>query len=449
MTKIKFDSQRVYEHIRYLTEQIGPRMRGSDANQKALEYIRSSMENLDLEITEQEFDVQTASLNSFGLEILDPPIGKIPCQPVLMSPDTPADGLTGEVIFVEGVDEPNVGTHIRDKIVLWYNSTKSPQAVQSIAKYQPKAILMIWHAPGCKTRHMSMNRLFGPYPPVTTFMLAWEEGIRLVKAGVKRARLFLNSTCYQSKGRNLVAQLKGQEQAKEIVVIGGHYDSPFNIPGAFDNASGVAIMMELARIFSEEGSRRTLRFIAWDAEEAGYHGSIHYLKNVICLDKQERSSPGFVSERDKTELDRHHLCVNLDCLGSILGHNVCYVLGPSEIKTSLSLLSKELGVAHQIIEGFYGSDHEPFAWAGIPALAFGREGPAFGYIHTDDDNIDLIDAGQIQRVGELIVTFLERTASRAYVWPFGREIPAKLMKKIDEHAEQRGNPLAQQDKQGD
>lgn len=77
---------------------------------------------------------------------------------------------------------------------------------------------------------------------------------------------------------NVVAERTGTTNPDEIVVIGAHYDTELDTPGADDNASGVAVMLELARRFAPGGDLepgRTLRFIAFTNEEgANSYGSI-------------------------------------------------------------------------------------------------------------------------------------------------------------------------------
>ena len=67
--------------------------------------------------------------------------------------------------------------------------------------------------------------------------------------------------------RNLEATLPGAMHPKEIILIGGHYDTVIDTPGADDNASGVAGMLEIARHFSGKPQDRTLRFVAFTNEE--------------------------------------------------------------------------------------------------------------------------------------------------------------------------------------
>jgi acetylornithine deacetylase/succinyl-diaminopimelate desuccinylase-like protein len=66
---------------------------------------------------------------------------------------------------------------------------------------------------------------------------------------------------------NIIAELRGSDLAGEILIIGAHYDSVWGSPGANDNASGVAGMLELAPRLADHTPRRTIRFIALTNEE--------------------------------------------------------------------------------------------------------------------------------------------------------------------------------------
>jgi hypothetical protein len=67
--------------------------------------------------------------------------------------------------------------------------------------------------------------------------------------------------------KNLVAELPGTSHHTEVIVIGGHYDSVPGCPGANDNATGVAAMLELARMLAGQLLARTVRFVAFVNEE--------------------------------------------------------------------------------------------------------------------------------------------------------------------------------------
>lgn len=67
--------------------------------------------------------------------------------------------------------------------------------------------------------------------------------------------------------RNIEATIPGRTRPNEIIVVGGHYDSVFDSPGADDNASGTAAVLELARLLKGQPLDRTVRFVAFVNEE--------------------------------------------------------------------------------------------------------------------------------------------------------------------------------------
>lgn len=79
--------------------------------------------------------------------------------------------------------------------------------------------------------------------------------------------------------QNLILDIAGQKQLKPII-IGAHYDAVINTPGADDNASGVAVLLELARIFTEHKLNYPVRLVAFDLEEYGLIGSYYYAQSL-------------------------------------------------------------------------------------------------------------------------------------------------------------------------
>ena len=78
---------------------------------------------------------------------------------------------------------------------------------------------------------------------------------------------------YEARGRtftNLEVTIPGTEAPGEIVVVGSHYDSVEESPGADDNASGTAAVLELARLLVAERPARTIRLVAFANEEPPY-----------------------------------------------------------------------------------------------------------------------------------------------------------------------------------
>lgn len=93
---------------------------------------------------------------------------------------------------------------------------------------------------------------------------------------------------YRARGniyKNIIAETKGTKQPEKILIIGAHYDTVTRTPGADDNASGVAGLLELARLLKDHSPQKTLRFVAFTLEEPPFFrtklmGSYVYAKSL-------------------------------------------------------------------------------------------------------------------------------------------------------------------------
>ncbi|QOI99427.1 MAG: M20/M25/M40 family metallo-hydrolase [Phycisphaeraceae bacterium] len=79
--------------------------------------------------------------------------------------------------------------------------------------------------------------------------------------------------------RNYIVELKGDDLAREVLILGAHYDAFPNTPGADDNATGVAAALETLRALKDQPRRRTLRVAFFTLEEAGLVGSRQLVKD--------------------------------------------------------------------------------------------------------------------------------------------------------------------------
>lgn len=176
---------------------------------------------------------------------------------------------------------------------------------------------------------------------------------------------------------NVVGLLPGKagEEGK-CVVIGAHYDhlglsaegAPH--PGADDNASGVAVLLEAAsRLAAQGGFRNTLVFVGFSGEEEGMLGARHYVADPAC------------------ELTRTLAALNLDTVGRMQGEKL-FVFGAgtaSELPAILKGVNLSIGLADLAIpeSAPFGSDQVAFYEKGVPALHF-FGGPHEDYHKTTD-----------------------------------------------------------------
>jgi len=85
--------------------------------------------------------------------------------------------------------------------------------------------------------------------------------------------------------KNVVATIPGKLHPEEVVIASAHLDSKsdkrlVHAPGADDNASGCAAVLELARVLSEHSFEKSIRFIFFSREETGWEGSAAYVKSI-------------------------------------------------------------------------------------------------------------------------------------------------------------------------
>lgn len=87
-----------------------------------------------------------------------------------------------------------------------------------------------------------------------------------------------------SDGVNVFAERAGTNKAAKAILIGAHYDTVASSPGADDNASGIAVMLEIARLLGSHPTARTLQLAFFDREEAGLLGSQAFVSNQARLE---------------------------------------------------------------------------------------------------------------------------------------------------------------------
>src|SRR5215467_8061639 len=100
-----------------------------------------------------------------------------------------------------------------------------------------------------------------------------EEGAEYLEKSFSSDGYSVSSQEYTVEGkavRNLVVEIPGSSRRSEIVVVGAHYDTVFDCPGADDNTSGTAALLELARLLKATHPARTVRFVAFVNEEPPY-----------------------------------------------------------------------------------------------------------------------------------------------------------------------------------
>jgi Zn-dependent M28 family amino/carboxypeptidase len=228
----------------------------------------------------------------------------------------------------------------------------------------------------------------------------------------KRLKLVTQVEPVTATSQNVLGEIPGRLNGEDLL-IGGHYDTVRKVIGAHDNAAGIGMIAELARVFAQEKPKRTLRVAAWGSEELGLRGAFHYAEN-------------FDSLRDL----RFYL--NFDVHGILLGTLEALVVASEDVKSLLKFISKELGITVKVTNdlGAGGSDFMPLSFYGVPSVSLSRRGGAERVMHTDLEDLRWCGVEAFEPAGKLSQTLLERLLN-AEELPFEKEIPADLAKVLE------------------
>jgi hypothetical protein len=196
---------------------------------------------------------------------------------------------------------------------------------------------------------------------------------------------------------NVVARVpEAPAPSSAYVIVGAHLDTVPQSPGAEDNASGVAVLLELARLAREGGTRLPVVFVAFGAEEPRGPGD----------DEHHFGSRAYVGKLSR--LDRQSLLgmVSLDRVGTPGAVPICTGgLSPRRVQRGLIAAADRAGVHARRCEN-RTSDHWPFEKAGQAVARIGGI-PYAGY-HSPRDRPGMVSRGQLRRSGTVVWEWLRR-----------------------------------------
>jgi len=233
------------------------------------------------------------------------------------------------------------------------------------------------------TNLASGAKILSTNPHALELILKEKDTDPLANSGNFTSSVRINSVieCYPMNTENVIGIVEGTDKKEEAVVVIAHYDHKGRVdgklyPGADDNATGTASVMELAEAFAKAARdghppRRTMIFMAVAGEELGLYGSQYY------------------SEHPVIPLNKTYACVNIDMIGRVASEykdETNYIGG--YVYQSLELLHIAMLNDSLLAPGFKnylqyrpqvrgGSDHYYFAKNGIPSIFY------FEGIHKD------------------------------------------------------------------
>ena len=403
------DSDYAYVQLAHLCNNIGPRLSGSPQAQQAVQYVAAEMRRLGLDVRLEKVMVphwvrgtETGELIQF--------VGQAPntTQKIVLtalggSVETPAEGLTTEVVVVDNFDQLSAlgRGKVTGKIVLFNARFDKQMAASGFAsEAYRQAVAYRGAGPSAAARLGAVASLVrsvggadyrlphtggfgyaGDAPKIPAAAVTAEDAdliAYLVAQGPVRMRLTLTPRILPDvQSYNVIADLKGSEHPEQVIIVSGHLDSWDLGTGALDDGAGVVVAMQTAQLIKRLGFRpkRTIRVIAWMNEENGLMGGRTYAEN------------------HKAEIANHIAAIEIDLgAGHALGFSAHINSKGLEMLRPIArvLESSGAGIIRQS-QNSEGADVSPLDAAGVPTLAPIQDHRTyFYYHHTAADTLDKV-----------------------------------------------------------
>jgi Iap family predicted aminopeptidase len=367
--------------IRRLAVGIGPRLGGSDASHRAAEYIAEVLDQIGLVVRTQTFSYLGWEYDRMPtLELTAPIEERVRCaaRAYSLATDRPVEGRVwsdGHVDQIPGVFE-------------WRRLAVGHAG-------EREASILISPTPGLPPWPLPDNDVRFREPCLCITSEDGDRILAMMKTGEVRVRLetFGHDVCGLTDS-NVIGLLEADESDR--IAISSHYDTAWNAPGAVDNASGVAVMVETAQRMIARRPECGFEFIAFAAEEWWLYGSHYFVKEAVSRD----------------EIGSYKAVVNCDPLGP--GDRLECWVGPESLRKLADEVQHTLGtVEHypmQWRDPVDGSDHYPFWLAGVPAC-FPIFMPHTPEYHQPTDTIDLVQLPKLEIIMDVVEAIARRLAS--------------------------------------
>jgi len=376
-----------------LTDGFGNRLSGSDALERAIDWILARMKSEGLANAHTEPVMVPKWVRGHEkAELLQPRYLNMPMLGLGGSVATPKGGIEAEVLVVSSFDDLKAhAAEAKGKIVLFdvpftnYGQTVAYRGIGANESSRVGAVATLIRTVGPFSMRNPHTGAMAPYDTtvkaIPAAAITLEDAAMLHRMQNRGQKIVVRlemeaQTLPDAPSRNVMAELVGREKPDEIVVFGGHIDSWDVGTGAMDDGGGMVIAWEAIRLLKQLGltPRRTIRAVGWTNEENGGRGGQAY------------------RDAHRAELPKHIAAIESD--GGTFKFRGFGFTGNDSAYTVLrqiGKLLKPLG-ADTVFVGGGGSDIGPIMGEGVPGMSHNVDGTRyFWYHHSEADNIDKID----------------------------------------------------------
>ncbi len=381
-----------WERIAELTDRFGPRFSGTEALERAIDWVMEEMRADGLEnIRGEPVMVPRWVRGEEAAEMLSPRWARLPMLGLGGSIGTPPGGIMAEVLVVSSWEDLAArAAEARGKIVLFdvpfttYGATVQYRVNGAVEAAKVGAVASMIRSVGpygMQTPHTGGMRYDPAVPAIPHFAITREDAMMLHRMQRRGERITVRvqmaaQTLPDVESRNVIGEIVGRESPDEIVVIGGHIDSWDVGTGAMDDAGGVVVAWEAVRLLHELGlrPRRTIRVVGWTNEENGLRGGNAY------------------RDQHRDQLGNHLIAIESDA--GVFRPTGFGFTGSDEARAIVRQIGGLLRriEADSIWASGGGADIGPIMAEGVPGMSHNVDGTRyFWYHHTHADTVDKLD----------------------------------------------------------
>lgn len=402
---LEFSAKRAFEHVINLSR-FGSRLAGTEGDRKSIEYVAKKFDEANLNVEFDEFKAPCFIEKETALIVTYPERKELKARAMLYSPSTPPEGIVGEVTHAGyGTREDFAKLDVREKVVTFLR-TKDKDAfweeATNASKGEAKAIIMVDYNPWIftatlETGFFNIEKRFLPIEPkpIPAVTIPKEDGRYLMERASKgrvEVGLKVDTLLEDRTTKNIRGIIRGSKYPDEKMLVIAHRDSA-NTPGANDNASGLAVLLELARVLPQHKPKRTVELVAMGAEEElGSLGSYNYCK----LHKEELKNIKAVINVDMIAVGS-----KLNIITEGLWPDVGKIKTTDWLNKLLFEVAEELNYFMEYgICPFATSDEGRFIDAGVPATWLWK--PDDPYYHSMEDTVEKVNPNDIKVACDIV-----------------------------------------------
>lgn len=395
-----------YRIVESLTTEIGPRLAGSDADQRARDWAVAKFKALGYDkVYTEEVKYPLWVRRSEHAAIVAPFPQSLVLSALGYSPGTPKGGLTAQVVKFDSLDALKAAdpASVKGKIVyIGYRMQRARDghdygmgsAVRTggpvLAQSKGAAGFLLRSAgtdADQRIAHTGVTGFRDPAKAIPAAALSNPDADQLerILAYGKPVTLKLDLDCGvvgEYTGANVIGEITGRTHPDQVVAIGGHLDSWDPGTGAIDDGAGVAIAMAAGKLIHDLPQRpdRTIRVIAFANEEMGLWGGRAY------------------ADKHAGEVAKFQLGTESDFgAGPVWRMSASVKPAAREAIDQIAKVLAPIGVAYDAKKpGGGGSDLSQMHGKGMAALSLTQDGTHyFDWHHTSNDTLDKIDPKQL------------------------------------------------------